>query len=95
MKVTRETFYFHNKKKSRRGKILKVSKLSGKRTVAGQNSGEFRLLGWDEQCVKPLSSSFEGTLNQAANVIQTLRSKMSDVHGIKSVLSPMVFNSVK
>ena len=41
MKVTGETFSFHHKKKkSRRGKISKVSKLSGKRTVTGQNSGE-------------------------------------------------------
>jgi len=41
MKVTGETFSFIQKKKrSRRGKILKVSKLSGQRTVTGQNSGE-------------------------------------------------------
>ena len=41
MKVTEETFSFHHKKKkSRRGKIPKVLKLSGKRTVTGQNSGE-------------------------------------------------------
>jgi hypothetical protein len=41
MKVTGETFSFIlRRKRSRRGKILKVSKLSGKRTVAGQNSGE-------------------------------------------------------
>jgi len=41
MKVTGETFSFiKRKKKSRRGKILNVSKLSGKRTVTGQNSGE-------------------------------------------------------
>ena len=42
MKVTGETFSFIlKKKKSRRGKIPKVSKLSEKRTVTGQNSGEF------------------------------------------------------
>ena len=40
MKVTGETFSYLKKKKSRRGKILKVLKLSGKRTVAGQNSGK-------------------------------------------------------
>jgi hypothetical protein len=40
MKVTGETFSLIKKKESRRGKILKVSKLSGKRTVIGQNSGE-------------------------------------------------------
>ena len=42
MKVTGETFSFLQKeKKSRRGKIPKVFKLSGKKTVTGQNSGEF------------------------------------------------------
>jgi len=40
MKVTGETFSYFKKKKGRREKILKVSKLSGKRTVTGQNSGE-------------------------------------------------------
>jgi len=41
MKVTGETFSFlQREKKSRRGKIPKVFKLSGKRTVTGQNSGE-------------------------------------------------------
>jgi len=39
MKVTGETFSV-KKRRSRRGKIPKISKLSGKRTVAGQNSGE-------------------------------------------------------
>jgi len=41
MKVTGETFSFMQKeKRSRRGKILKILKLSAKRTVTGQNSGE-------------------------------------------------------
>jgi len=41
MKVTGETFSFIQKeKKSRRGKMPKASKLSGKKTVTGQNSGE-------------------------------------------------------
>jgi len=42
MKVTGETFYFikTRKKRRRRGKIRKVSKLSGKRAVTGQNSGQ-------------------------------------------------------
>ena len=57
--------------------------------------GELRLLGWGEQHVKTLSSNFEGALNRAANVMQMLRSKMSDVHGTKPVLRPMVFNSIK
>jgi hypothetical protein len=33
-------FFYDEKKKSRRGKVQKVLKLSGKRTVTGQNSGE-------------------------------------------------------
>jgi len=41
MRVTEETFSFMVKeKKSRRGKMPKAFKLSGKRTVAGQHSGE-------------------------------------------------------
>ena len=41
MKVTGETFSFiQQEKKSRRGKIPKVFKLSGKKTVTGENSGE-------------------------------------------------------
>jgi len=41
MKVTGETFSFIQKeKKSRRGKMLQALKLSGQRTVTGQNSGE-------------------------------------------------------
>jgi len=36
-----------------------------------------------------------GSLNQAAYVMQTLRSKMGDVHGTKPVLEPLVFDSLK
>jgi hypothetical protein len=36
----RDFFFLSSKKKSRRGKIPKVSKLTGKGIVAGQNSGE-------------------------------------------------------
>jgi len=41
MKVTGETFSLSKKKKkSRRSKILKVSKLSGRKIVTRQNSGK-------------------------------------------------------
>ena len=41
MKVTGEPFSFHHKRKrAEEAKIPKVSKLSGERTVAGQDSGE-------------------------------------------------------
>ncbi len=56
---------------------------------------ELLALGWNENHIKLLSNNFEGALNQAANVMQTLRSRMSDVHGTKPVLKPMVFDSVK
>ena len=36
----RDFFFSLQKKQHRRGKIPKVSKLSGERTVTGQNSGE-------------------------------------------------------
>jgi len=39
MKVIGEPFSYIMKR-SQRGKVLKVSKLLGKRTVTGQNSGE-------------------------------------------------------
>ena len=40
MKVTGEIFSFKNENRSRRNKMPKAFKLSGKRTVTGQNSGE-------------------------------------------------------
>jgi len=41
MKVTGETFSLHHKRKgAEEVRYQKVSKLSGKRTVTGQNSGE-------------------------------------------------------
>jgi len=39
MKVTEDTFSFLHKR-NRRGRTPKVSKLTGERTVTGQNSGE-------------------------------------------------------
>jgi len=48
MKVAGDIFSFLKKeKRSRRGKILKVSKLSGKRAVTGQNSGELYIKSTD------------------------------------------------
>ena len=48
MKVTGEIFSFQKKeKRGQRGKIPKVSKLSGKRTVTGQNSGELYIKSTD------------------------------------------------
>ena len=49
----------------------------------------------DASDVTPFRKNFEGALNQGAYVMQTLRSKMGDVHGTKPILKPLVFDSLK
>jgi len=44
MKVIGESFFYKEKEPKRQD--TKVSKLSGKRTVIGQNSGELFIKGW-------------------------------------------------
>lgn len=38
-------------------------------------------LGWTESDIKLFKNNFEGSLNQGVYIMQTLRSKMGDVHG--------------
>ncbi len=52
-------------------------------------------IDWKESGIIPFCKNFEGSLNQAAYVMQTLRANMSDVHGTKPVLRPLVFESIK
>ena len=52
-------------------------------------------LGWQERDANRLVDNLKGSLNQGANVMQTLRSNMSDVHGSKKVFEPLVFDSIK
>lgn len=56
---------------------------------------ELRSLGWKDSDIVLFKKNFEGALNQGAYVMQTLRSKMGDVHGTKPILKPMVFDSLK
>jgi hypothetical protein len=56
---------------------------------------ELQEIGWGESDFKPLSFNLEGSLNQAAFVMQKLRSKMGDVHGTKPVFSALVYDSIK
>jgi len=56
---------------------------------------ELKAIGWNEVAFKPLSSNLDGSLNQAAFVMQKLRSDMGDVHGTKPVLSALVYDSIK
>lgn len=52
-------------------------------------------LGWPPEEITPFKKNFAGALNQGAYVMQTLRSKMGDVHGSKPILRPLVFDSIK
>jgi hypothetical protein len=52
-------------------------------------------LGWDAQKAKQLAQNLKGSINLAANVMQTLRSGMGDVHGTKKTLEHLVFDSLK
>lgn len=56
---------------------------------------ELQDIGWDESDFKPLVSNFDGSLNQAAFVMQKLRSNMGDVHGTKPVILALVYDSIK
>lgn len=52
-------------------------------------------LGLRPQDVTPLLGNLKGSLHQAAYVMQTLRSKVGDVHGTKPALRALVFDSLK
>jgi hypothetical protein len=51
--------------------------------------------GWSENDARLLCDNFAGALNQFAYVMQSLRSKMSDVHGKKPALEAVVFDALK
>jgi hypothetical protein len=52
-------------------------------------------LGWSQSDIKMFIGNLSGALNQSAYVMQKLRSEMSDVHGTKPILKPLVFDSIK
>jgi hypothetical protein len=56
---------------------------------------ELRDIEWKESGIVPFGKSFQGAINQAAFIMQTLRANMSDVHGTKPVFKPLVFDSIK
>ena len=56
---------------------------------------QLKELGWPENEIVPFKKNFEGALTQGAYVMQTLRSKMGDVHGTKPIIKPLVFDSLK
>jgi len=52
-------------------------------------------LGWQPGRIKMFRENLKGALNQAAYVMQTLRSEMGDVHGTKATLVPLAVDSLK
>ena len=52
-------------------------------------------IGWSEADCKQLSKNMEGSFNQAAFVLQKLRSDMGDVHGTKPVISALAYDAIK
>ncbi len=50
---------------------------------------------WENSNIGLFNENFKGALNQAAYVMQSLRGNMSDVHGTKPVLKPLIFDSIK
>jgi hypothetical protein len=52
-------------------------------------------LGWEPEKAKQLAQNLRGSLNQASFVMQTLRSKMGDVHGTKATIKALVFDSLQ
>ncbi len=52
-------------------------------------------VGWSKADANTFAKNLKGSLNQGAYVMQELRSGMSDVHGSKSVVPALVFDSSK
>ena len=52
-------------------------------------------LGWESGEAEKLKYNLRKSLNQAAYVMQKLRSDMGDVHGTKPTLKPLVFDTLK
>ena len=56
---------------------------------------ELQEINWSEPDIKPLASNLSSSLNQAAFIMQKLRSNMGDVHGTKPVIAALVYDSIK
>lgn len=52
-------------------------------------------VGWPQHEQNMLVSNLIGSLNQAAYVMQKLRSDMGDVHGTKPVVAALVYDTIK
>ncbi len=57
--------------------------------------GQLTGIEWKEGDIKVFGANLEGSLNQAAYVLQLLRNNMSNAHGTKPVIKPLAFDSIK
>jgi len=73
-------------------KAMTAISASGKLTAL---EAELVSLGWDPKDADLLRKSLTSMLNQAAYIMQSLRSRMSDVHGAKPALESVVFDALK
>jgi len=73
-------------------KVSKSLEAHGTLTVLETELSE---LGWPPEGVRRFRENLKGSLNQAAYIMQTLRSRMGDVHGSKPTLEALVFDSIK
>ncbi|HMN20565.1 MAG TPA: hypothetical protein PKA16_04140 [Ottowia sp.] len=73
----------------------RCKKASAARGVMPSLEAQLRDLGWPEEEIVPFRKNYEGAMNQGAYIMQTLRSKMGDVHGSKPILRPLVFEALK
>ena len=92
------TRIYHDKALGDPGKASfqeKVSKSFKATGIIPKLEADLAGLGWNEAEIKIFRENLVGSLNQAAYVMQTLRSKMADVHGTKPALEPIVFDSIK
>jgi len=56
---------------------------------------ELHAISWPDSDVTPFIKNFSGSLNQAAFIMQKLRSAMGDVHGSKPVIKSVIYDSIK
>lgn len=73
----------------------KVSKSLSACGVFERTKAELMAKGWTEADSRVFVENLRGSLNQAAFVMQKLRSNMGDVHGTKEVYQPLVYDSIK
>ena len=81
-----------NKSKSFQERCNKSLKAIGVFEAIDQQLSEIE---WKESNISQFKDNLKQSLSQAAYVMQTLRSDMSDVHGTKPVIKPLVFDSIK